>query len=142
MTGLDILLTASVSFIISFLAIPIVIQIAEAKKLYDIPDERKLHTKKIASLGGIGIFAGFIIASLLSIQGQLNPEFQYFFAAAFVIFFLGLKDDIVVLSASKKFISFFFLYQIGFSGDKTIIYSSLTFQKQCITSDDFFIFDQ
>ncbi|MBK8953107.1 MAG: undecaprenyl/decaprenyl-phosphate alpha-N-acetylglucosaminyl 1-phosphate transferase [Chitinophagaceae bacterium] len=104
MTGLDILLTASVSFIISFLAIPIVIQIAEAKKLYDIPDERKLHTKKIASLGGIGIFAGFIIASLLSIQGQLNPEFQYFFAAAFVIFFLGLKDDIVVLSASKKFI--------------------------------------
>ncbi len=104
MLGLDVLLTASVSFIVSFLAIPIVIQVAETKNLYDIPDERKLHTKKIASLGGVGIFAGFIIASLLSIQGHLNPEFQYFFAAAIVIFFLGLKDDIVVLSASKKFI--------------------------------------
>lgn len=101
---LDILLTASVSFIITFLAIPVVMQVAEKKKLYDIPDERKLHTRLVASLGGIGIFAGFILASLLSIQGQFNFEFQYFFAAAIVIFFLGLKDDLMILSASKKFI--------------------------------------
>jgi len=101
---LDVLLTASVSFIITFLAIPVVMQVAEQKKLYDIPDERKLHTRLVASLGGIGIFAGFILASLLSIQGQFNFEFQYFFAAAIVIFFLGLKDDIMILSATKKFI--------------------------------------
>lgn len=101
---LDVLLTASVSFIITFLAIPVVLQIADQKKLYDIPDERKVHTHAVASLGGVGIFGGFLLASLLSIQGYLNPEFQYFFAAALVIFFLGLKDDLIVLSASKKFI--------------------------------------
>ena len=101
---LDVLLTASVSFIISFLAIPVVMQIAEQKKLYDIPDERKLHTHTVTSLGGVGIFGGFLLAALLSIQGYLNPEFQYFFAAALVIFFLGLKDDLIVLSASKKFV--------------------------------------
>lgn len=101
---LDILLTASVSFIITLLAIPVVIQVAEKKKLYDIPDERKLHTRLVASLGGVGIFGGFILASLLSIQGYQNPEFQYFFAAAIIIFFLGLKDDIMILSASKKFV--------------------------------------
>lgn len=101
---LDVLLTASVSFIITFLAIPVVLQIADKKKLYDIPDERKVHTHAVASLGGVGIFGGFLLASLLSIQGYLNPEFQYFFAAALVIFFLGLKDDLIVLSASKKFI--------------------------------------
>ena len=101
---LDVLLTASVSFIISFLAIPVVLQIAVLKKLYDVPDERKVHTHAVTSLGGVGIFGGFLLASLLSIQGYLNPEFQYFFAAALVIFFLGLKDDLVVLSASKKFI--------------------------------------
>lgn len=107
MLGLDILLTASVSFIITFLGIPIVMQVAESKKLYDIPDERKLHNRAIASLGGIGIFAGFILAALLSIQGQGSSELQSFFAyfaAAFVIFFLGLKDDLMILSASKKFI--------------------------------------
>ncbi len=101
---LDILLTASVSFIITFLAIPVVLEVAAKKKLYDIPDERKLHTRLIASLGGIGIFCGFIIATLLSIQVQFHYEFQYFFAAAIVIFFLGLKDDLVILSATKKFI--------------------------------------
>ncbi len=101
---LDILLTASVSFIVTFLAIPIVLQVAEKKKLYDLPDERKVHTRPVASLGGVGIFAGFLLASLLSVQGYLNPEFQYFFAAALVIFFLGLKDDLMILSASKKFI--------------------------------------
>lgn len=101
---LDILLTASVSFIISFLAIPVVLQIAEQKKLFDVPDERKVHILPVPSLGGVGIFGGFLLASLLSIQSYINPEFQYFFAAALVIFFLGLKDDLLVLSASKKFI--------------------------------------
>jgi UDP-N-acetylmuramyl pentapeptide phosphotransferase/UDP-N-acetylglucosamine-1-phosphate transferase len=101
---LDVLLTSSVAFIVTFLAIPVVLQIAEQKKLYDIPDERKVHTHAVASLGGVGIFGGFLLAALLSIQGYLNPEFQYFFASALVIFFLGLKDDLVVLSASKKFI--------------------------------------
>jgi UDP-N-acetylmuramyl pentapeptide phosphotransferase/UDP-N-acetylglucosamine-1-phosphate transferase len=102
---LDVLLTTAVSFIISFLAIPVVLQIADQKKLFDVPDERKVHTHPVASLGGVGIFGGFLLASLLSIQGgHLYPEFQYFFAAALVIFFLGLKDDLVVLSASKKFV--------------------------------------
>ncbi len=101
---LDVLLTASVSFIITFLAIPVVLQIADNKKLYDIPDERKVHTRPVASLGGVGIFGGFLLACLLSIQGNINPEFQYFFAAALVIFFLGLKDDLMILSATKKFI--------------------------------------
>jgi len=101
---LDILLTASVAFIITFLAIPVILQVAEQKKLYDVPDERKVHTRLVASLGGVGIFGGFLLASLLSIQGYLNPEFQYFFAAALVIFFLGLKDDIMIISATKKFI--------------------------------------
>jgi len=104
---LDILLTASVSFIITFLAIPVVLQVAEQKKLYDIPDERKLHTRPVASLGGVGIFAGFILASLLSIQSEASAELQIFFAffaAAVIIFFLGLKDDLMIMSASKKFI--------------------------------------
>lgn len=101
---LDLLLTGSVSFIITFLAVPIIIQIAKLKKLYDLPDERKVHTYPIPSLGGVGIFGGFFLAALLSIPVYLYPEFQYFFASAFVIFFLGLKDDVLILSATKKFI--------------------------------------
>ena len=100
----DVFLTGSVAFIITFLAIPVVLQIAEQKKLFDVPDERKIHARPVASLGGVGIFGGFLLAALLSISEYSNPEFQYFFAAALVIFFLGLKDDLIVLSAFKKII--------------------------------------
>jgi UDP-N-acetylmuramyl pentapeptide phosphotransferase/UDP-N-acetylglucosamine-1-phosphate transferase len=100
----DIILTASFSFIITFLAIPVILQLAEQRHLYDIPDERKLHTRLVTPLGGVGIFSGFILASLLSIRGSLNPEFQSFFAAAIMLFFLGLRDDLMILPARKKFV--------------------------------------
>ncbi|MFV0606955.1 MAG: glycosyltransferase family 4 protein [Niabella sp.] len=102
---LEILITAIISFVVAFLAIPVVIQIADKKKLYDIPDERKLHSHAIASLGGIGIFLGFAFSSLLTLNIASHQEFQYFLAASFIIFFIGLKDDLVLLSATKKFIA-------------------------------------
>lgn len=102
---LEIFLTASLAFVVSFLAIPVVIEIAEKKKLYDIPDERKLHTHTIASLGGVGIFIGFIFAALIGININSHPEFQYFIASVVIIFFIGLKDDLIIISATKKFIA-------------------------------------
>ncbi len=101
---MNLLLTTAVSFIISIFAVPAVIRVADEKGLFDVPDSRKLHTKAIASLGGVGVFIGFFLSALLSISVKENPEFQYFFAAALLTFFLGIKDDILILSASKKFL--------------------------------------
>src|SRR4051812_32188256 len=101
---LNALLTGSVSFIITFLAIPPIMKVAKEKKLYDLPDARKVHTKPIASLGGVGIFIGFFLATLLTITQSNHTDFQFFFASAIVIFFLGLKDDILILSPNKKFL--------------------------------------
>jgi UDP-N-acetylmuramyl pentapeptide phosphotransferase/UDP-N-acetylglucosamine-1-phosphate transferase len=101
---LHVLLTASVAFIITFFAIPAIISVAEQKKLFDVPDGRKLHSRPIASLGGIGIFSGFFLASILGISVQAFPEFQYFFAAATIIFFVGINDDMIALTAMRKII--------------------------------------
>jgi UDP-GlcNAc:undecaprenyl-phosphate GlcNAc-1-phosphate transferase len=100
----DVLLSIAISFTITFLAIPAIINVAEMKKLFDMPDERKVHQSPITPLGGLGIFAGFIFGTLLTTHFNQNPDLQYFIAAAFVIFFLGLKDDILVISPVKKFI--------------------------------------
>src|SRR6201995_94892 len=100
----DVLLSIAISFTVTFLAIPAVINVAEMKKLFDMPDARKVHFTPITPLGGLGIFAGFIFGSLLTIHFNQYPDLQYFIAAAFVIFFLGLKDDILVISPVKKFI--------------------------------------
>ncbi len=99
-----ILLSAALAFLITFFAIPVIIQVAKDKKLFDEPDERKVHKNVIPTLGGLGIFAGFIIATLMGVPAGITTELQYFAAAATVIFFLGIKDDILILSASKKFI--------------------------------------
>lgn len=101
---LQILTSAIISFIVAFLAIPVVMLIADKKKLYDIPDERKIHHHAIASLGGVAVFLALTFSSLLSIDFFHNPEFQYFLAAIFLLFFVGLKDDIVLLSAFKKLV--------------------------------------
>lgn len=99
----NIIFSGTLAFLITFFAIPIIIQVAREKKLYDEPDERKVHKMVIPTLGGLGIFAGFILALLLGAP-TIAGELQYFIAAAIVIFFLGIKDDILVLSAAKKFI--------------------------------------
>src|ERR1700712_1731070 len=100
----NILLSGGLAFIITFFSIPLIIHIAKDKKLFDEPDERKVHKAVIPTLGGLGIFAGFIIATLMGVPAGISSEIQYFAAAAIVIFFLGIKDDIMILSASKKFI--------------------------------------
>lgn len=100
----DVLLSIAISFTVTFLAIPAVINVAEMKKLFDMPDARKVHHVPITPLGGLGIFAGFIFGCLLTIHFGQYPDLQYFIAAAFVIFFLGLKDDILIISPVKKFI--------------------------------------
>ena len=100
----NILISAALSFLITFFAIPVIIQVAKDKKLFDEPDERKVHKAVIPTLGGLGIFAGFIVATLMGVPMGVTTELQYIAAACIVIFFLGMKDDILVLSASKKFI--------------------------------------
>ncbi len=100
----ELTLSTTVSFLITFFAIPVIIQVAKEKKLFDEPGERKIHKRVIPTLGGLGIFAGFLISFLLTSPYQGHFDIQYTTAAMLVIFFLGIKDDIVVLSASKKFL--------------------------------------
>lgn len=99
----NIICTLIISFLITFFAIPVIIQVAKEKKLFDEPGERKVHKSVIPTLGGLGIFAGVIISLLLFTPPAFASEMRYFSAALVVIFFLGMKDDILVLSVSKKF---------------------------------------
>lgn len=52
-------------------------------------------------LGGLAIFAGFM--SSLTIFGQINYGIQQLIAGCIILFFIGLKDDLVSVSAFKKF---------------------------------------
>ena len=64
----DVILSLAISFTVTFLAIPVIINVAEMKKLFDVPDARKVHQSAITPLGGIGIFAGFVFGCLLTVK--------------------------------------------------------------------------
>lgn len=74
------------------------------KKLVDVPDGRKVHKSPIPSLGGFGIFAGFILSLLVSVPISGINGLQFIAASAFIIYLLGLKDDVLIISPSKKFV--------------------------------------
>ena len=104
------------AFFLVLIATPSLIKVAKLKHLVDEPsEERKLHRRSIPTIGGIMIFAGTIIGYSLWFPskegwifglnydpiGALN-EFKYLVASMFILFFLGLKDDIIGVSPSKK----------------------------------------
>lgn len=91
-----------IAYLITYFLLPLIIRIAHDNKLYDIPDERKIHNHEVSSLGGIAIFSGLILSLLLVSDGDYNSEMQYFIAAFFIIFLLGVIDDIFCLQAWKK----------------------------------------
>ena len=101
----NILLGGLISFVITFYAIPIVIYIADKKTLYYEPDERKIHFHPISSLGGVGIFSGFILGLLIAADiSSVAGSVQFILAALMVVFFVGIKDDVLILLPMKKFI--------------------------------------
>lgn len=95
------------SFIITYFSIPSIIQVAKIKHLFDEPDHRKKHKRIVPTLGGLSIFAGIAISVLLFVDIQLFHELQFILVAILILFFLGIKDDIVILSPYTKFIGQF-----------------------------------
>ena len=98
----NIILSSITAFLVTFLSIPSIIAIADAKHLYDEPGARKSHNTNVATLGGLAIFAGFIFSISFWTDFSLLPKLQYVFCGLIVLFFFGIKDDIIALSASKK----------------------------------------
>jgi UDP-N-acetylmuramyl pentapeptide phosphotransferase/UDP-N-acetylglucosamine-1-phosphate transferase len=114
-----------ISFIIAFYTsykiIPVVIRIAHLKNLVDEPNNRTSHKKAVPTLGGVGIFIGFAVASLLLASYYFVPEFNSLLLGMLVLFFLGIKDDILVLSAKKKLVGQILVaFLITFLGDVRI----------------------
>ena len=98
---IDLVLSFLWAFVIAVFAIPSIVYVAHLKNLLDEPDHRRMHQSLTPRLGGLAIFAGF--ASALTIFGDVNGTIQRTLASALLLFFIGMKDDVVAISAFKKF---------------------------------------
>jgi UDP-GlcNAc:undecaprenyl-phosphate/decaprenyl-phosphate GlcNAc-1-phosphate transferase len=122
-----LLLTFFTAFGVVIFSTPSLIKVAILKRLFDEPtEERKLHKQVIPTIGGIIIFAGTFFSfvlwfpsdALLNIDvGNSNylknalelevtksalNDFKYILATVLVLFFVGVKDDIIGTSPIKR----------------------------------------
>lgn len=105
MPTIQIISAFLIGLILVYISIPVIVRISKEKHLYDEPGERRLHKVVIPNLGGVAIFIGVSIATLLSLHQFEFIEFRYIQASLIILFFIGIKDDILIISARKKFIA-------------------------------------
>jgi len=99
---LSLLACMTCSCLITYVTIPSVINLAYQKKLLDVPDERKIHSELIPSLGGIGIFIGVLISFTLFCNLHSFEVYKYILTSYLILFFMGIKDDLLPIIARKK----------------------------------------
>ncbi len=95
------------SFLLALLlvvvSIPVVVKIAQEKHLFEETNERKIHKHKVPALGGVAIFIGLIVSTIISTYGYSFDELRFIIASIILLFFIGLKDDLITVSNRKKF---------------------------------------
>lgn len=105
------------SFIVVLYSTPALIKVAVLKRLIDTPtEERKIHKRSVPTIGGIIIYAGTLFAYALwynipegeyydtifnTIYKSIN-EFKLIIATSLILFFVGVKDDIIGTAPVKK----------------------------------------
>ena len=97
------------SYLISFSVIPVLIYLNIIKKLSQKPNNRSSHSYSVPTLGGVAIFIGISITSALitALFGNYNELTTSITlnTALTILFFVGIKDDILEISSRKKFIT-------------------------------------
>ena len=91
-----------VTFLISVLLVPIAKKLATYIGALDIPNERKVHKVPIPRLGGLAIYGAFLVGYIL--YGEVTTQMLSILIGSFIIFLIGVFDDIKPIKAKYKFI--------------------------------------
>ena len=98
---LNIVFSLITAFLITYVAIPKVIFFAEKLRLLDEAGIRASHKGSVPIFGGIAIFTGIIFSLLFWADIE---NIQYLLVSILIIFFVGVIDDLLVLSPFKKIV--------------------------------------
>jgi UDP-N-acetylmuramyl pentapeptide phosphotransferase/UDP-N-acetylglucosamine-1-phosphate transferase len=75
----------------------------------DEPEERSMHTTKTPTLGGVGMFLSFSLAIIImgvfvDLEKDSLIQILSILGGTITLLFLGIKDDLLVLSPKKKMV--------------------------------------
>ena len=101
----SIILSFFISFIVTALITPPAISLLKKHKVIDDPKRKHpgvIHKKPIPRGGGIPLFLGVVVASLIFIP--INPTTIAIFVASFISLVIGVLDDKIDISPYFRFI--------------------------------------
>ena len=109
-----IIISASfaLAFSMTYVVIPSIITVSKEKHLFDTPSPRKSHLLSIPTLGGAAVFIGMMIPTTLFGSADFEHSLKYIMAGLLILFFIGMKDDILVISPKKKLLGEIFAISI------------------------------
>jgi UDP-GlcNAc:undecaprenyl-phosphate GlcNAc-1-phosphate transferase len=90
------------SLIGTYILIPKIINVVVYKHLMDNPNERSSHSQQIPSLGGIAFYICFMLGLFLLQSFDFTSISMSLVAGMTILFMVGLKDDLVVISPVTK----------------------------------------
>ncbi len=90
------------AFLVTFILMPVVINVTKSVDLMDMPDRRKVHRINTPSMGGIAIYLGWLVAILITIPIFELAQYKFLLSGVLLIYILGFRDDISSLQARHK----------------------------------------
>jgi len=88
------------AFVISLYCVRKTLFLTRKMQIFDVPDDiRKIHGAVIPSLGGIGVFIGYTLISVLFSPWEM---WKYVILSSLLLFFGGIYDDLMNMRPSKK----------------------------------------
>lgn len=96
-----ILLSFVCAFLLAFLSTPFVKKLAKKIGAIDIPkDKRRMHTDSVPLIGGLAIFLGFLVSTVLF--AEIDIKIIAILSGALIMVVLGVFDDKYALGAKFK----------------------------------------
>lgn len=100
---IDACIAGSIAFLLTFFLIPALCWMSGKYQLVDIPDGViKMHERPIPNLGGLAVYAGFVIAFLSCVPSN-NTSLTSLLIGATLLLVIGLADDRICLTPAQKF---------------------------------------
>ena len=93
-----------ISYMITLRMIPVIIATVSFKKLHVQPNARSSHSSQTPTLGGVAFFGSLMISLFFMHYVDKTGIGYYIVAATTILFFMGLKDDLMVLTSKAKVI--------------------------------------
>lgn len=92
------------SFLLTYIIIPKIIWIVHSRELIDHPDERSSHKVSTPTMAGVSFFLTLVLTILALERWDFDSIGIEFIASITLIFMLGLKDDLVLVTPRGKII--------------------------------------